>query len=143
MAHQQIRFTVILKILSGLAVLSLLSACATVGAAPVFVVSQQPLVEETPTIVLPTPMPTRPPYVPGTLVDYTAQTGDTLPALASHFNTTESEIRAANPIIPEQGDHPPRRVADENPDWPPIVLGRPDTYSPTANLPMVPRPLRL
>ena len=86
MAHQQIRFTVILKILSGLAVLSLLSACATVGAAPVFVVSQQPLVEETPTIVLPTPMPTRPPYVPGTLVDYTAQTGDTLPALASHFN---------------------------------------------------------
>jgi murein DD-endopeptidase MepM/ murein hydrolase activator NlpD len=29
-----------------------------------------------------------------------AQTGDTLPALAAHFNTTVAEIKAANPIIP-------------------------------------------
>ncbi|RPH62162.1 MAG: LysM peptidoglycan-binding domain-containing protein [Chloroflexi bacterium] len=48
-----------------------------------------------------TPLPTRPPYQPGELVDYIAQTGDTLPALAAHFNTTETEIRAANPIIPQ------------------------------------------
>ena len=48
-----------------------------------------------------TPIPTRAPFQPGELVDYIAQTGDTLPALASHFNTTEAEIRAANPIIPE------------------------------------------
>jgi len=47
-----------------------------------------------------TPLPTRPPYNPGELVDYVAQTGDTLPALASHFNTTVEEIRTANPIIP-------------------------------------------
>ncbi len=33
-------------------------------------------------------------------MDYTAQPGDTLPALASHFNTTVDEIRQANPIIP-------------------------------------------
>ncbi|MBI1792750.1 MAG: LysM peptidoglycan-binding domain-containing protein [Chloroflexi bacterium] len=50
--------------------------------------------------ISPTPLPTRPPYKPGELVDYTAQSGDTIPALASHFNTTVAEIMAANPIIP-------------------------------------------
>jgi len=48
-----------------------------------------------------TPNPTRPSYPPGTLVDYIAQSGDTLPALAAHFNSTEEEIREANPIIPQ------------------------------------------
>ena len=48
-----------------------------------------------------TPLPKRPEYDPGELVDYTAQTGDTLPALAAHFNTTIAEIRAANPQIPD------------------------------------------
>jgi len=48
----------------------------------------------------PTPLPTRPAYVPGELVSYTAQSGDVLPALAVRFNTSEEEIRAANPIIP-------------------------------------------
>ena len=62
-------------------------------------------VESTPTLQagnlpLPTPMPDRPAYTPGELVDYTVQTGDNLPALAVHFNTTVKEIRAANPIIP-------------------------------------------
>ncbi|RME36475.1 MAG: LysM peptidoglycan-binding domain-containing protein, partial [Deltaproteobacteria bacterium] len=38
----------------------------------------------------------RPQYQPGELVPYTAQTGDTLPALAAHFNTTIEEIRTAN-----------------------------------------------
>ncbi len=47
-----------------------------------------------------TPLPTRPQYNPGELVEYIAQTGDTLPALARRFNTTEAEIRAANPQIP-------------------------------------------
>ncbi|MHC1739680.1 MAG: LysM peptidoglycan-binding domain-containing M23 family metallopeptidase [Anaerolineaceae bacterium] len=47
-----------------------------------------------------TPIPTRESYLPGTLVDYTVQTGDTLPALAAHFNTTEKEIHEANPTIP-------------------------------------------
>ncbi len=47
-----------------------------------------------------TPFPTRPPYNPGELVDYTAQTGDTLPALAVRFNTTIPEILTANPNIP-------------------------------------------
>src|SRR5574340_748453 len=45
----------------------------------------------TPSVPLPTALPTREPYPPGTLVSYIAQSGDTLPALASHFNTTEAE----------------------------------------------------
>jgi len=49
----------------------------------------------------PTLIATRPPYPPGELVDYTAQSGDTLPALAARFNTTEDQIRAANPQIPQ------------------------------------------
>ncbi|MCQ3939144.1 MAG: hypothetical protein DPW18_19175 [Chloroflexi bacterium] len=49
---------------------------------------------------IPTPLPARPAYKPGELVDYTAQTGDSLPALASRFNTTVDEILAANPHIP-------------------------------------------
>lgn len=48
-----------------------------------------------------TPLPTRPPYQPGELVDYIAQPGDTLPILAINFNTTEEEIRLANPFIPQ------------------------------------------
>jgi len=61
-----------------------------------------------PVLLDPTPVPTstppwpgRPEYRPGELVSYTAQTGDTLPALAARFNTTVEEIRAANPIIPD------------------------------------------
>lgn len=66
----------------------------------------QPDGASTPSPATPTPEPTstalpdRPSYDPGTLVDYTAQSGDTLPALASHFNTSVEEIRLANPIIP-------------------------------------------
>jgi len=52
-----------------------------------------------PTLVQ-TPLPIRQTYKPGELVDYTAQTGDTLPALAKRFNTTVDEIFEANPQIP-------------------------------------------
>lgn len=47
-----------------------------------------------------TPLPVRGNYKPGELVDYIAQTGDTLPGLAARFNTTVEEIFAANPQIP-------------------------------------------
>lgn len=61
----------------------------------------QPLVTiDSPPSVTQTPFPTRPAYPPGELVDYVAQTGDTLPALAVHFNTTVEEILAANTFIP-------------------------------------------
>lgn len=49
---------------------------------------------------LQTPIPTRTTYKPGELVDYTTQSGDTLPALAARFNTTVEEILEANPQIP-------------------------------------------
>lgn len=57
----------------------------------------------TPLAPTPVPAPTseRPKYAPGELVDYTAQNGDTLPALAARFNTTVDDIREANPIIPQ------------------------------------------
>ncbi len=48
----------------------------------------------------PIPFSPRPAYSPGELVDYVAQTGDTLPALAVHFNTSVEEILAANTFIP-------------------------------------------
>jgi len=48
-----------------------------------------------------TPLPVREVYAPGTLVDYTAQDGDSLISVAAHFNTTEEEIRFVNPDIPE------------------------------------------
>src|SRR5688572_21362491 len=56
----------------------------------------------TPLAPTPVPAPTsgRPEYAPGELVDYIAQNGDTLPALAARFNTTVKEIMEANPIIP-------------------------------------------
>ncbi|HNJ13788.1 MAG TPA: LysM peptidoglycan-binding domain-containing protein, partial [Anaerolineales bacterium] len=50
----------------------------------------------------PTALPTRPTYKPGELVDYIAQNGDTLPALAARFNTTVEEIFQANPFIPRE-----------------------------------------
>lgn len=53
--------------------------------------------------VLPsTPLPTRPAFAPGELVNYTAQSGDTLPALALRFNTSVEEILAANTFIPRE-----------------------------------------
>jgi len=47
-----------------------------------------------------TPLPTRPQYSPGELVDYIAQTGDTLKSIALHFNTTVEEILSVNNFIP-------------------------------------------
>ncbi len=58
----------------------------------------EPVLEE----MVSTPIPPRPQYEPGALVLYTAQTGDTLPALAAHFNTSVKEILAANDVIPTE-----------------------------------------
>jgi LasA protease len=49
---------------------------------------------------LPTPQATGTVHSPGDLVDYIAQSGDNLPALASHFNTTTQEILSSNPTVP-------------------------------------------
>ncbi|HVN55492.1 MAG TPA: LysM peptidoglycan-binding domain-containing protein [Anaerolineaceae bacterium] len=83
---------------SALALLA--SACAPLpNPAPDRSAPAKPADTPTPTPQI-TPLPTRQLFEPGQLVDYTVQTGDTLPALAIRFNTSEEEIRAANPIIP-------------------------------------------
>lgn len=90
-----------------LGLLALLTACASPQAAP----TPTPASPLNPVFPTPaaefTPMPTRLPYGPGELVNYTVQTGDTLPALAARFNTTVAEIRTANPIIPENASSLP------------------------------------
>lgn len=58
------------------------------------------LITPLPPTAEPAPTSQRPKYAPGELVDYTAQDGDTLPALAARFNTSVDQIMQANPIIP-------------------------------------------
>jgi len=50
----------------------------------------------------PTPLPTRKAYNPAEPVEYIAQDGDSLPALAARFNTSVDEILAANSFIPRE-----------------------------------------
>jgi hypothetical protein len=86
----------------------ILSGCSVVNmenqtAQPVETAAQsssQNLIISQPNVTT-TPLPMRPPYSPGELVDYVAQIGDSLPALASHFNTKVEEILAANSFIPK------------------------------------------
>jgi LasA protease len=85
----------------------ILSGCApqtasfSSAAQPANVAAQTQPSDQAPAEMTLTPFPTRPAYQPGELVDYTAQTGDTLPALAAHFNTTVQEILQANTFIPK------------------------------------------
>jgi len=78
----------------------LISGCQpqTVTVAPIQGETLEP--ESLPQVSV-TPLPDRPKYDPGELVDYVVQSGDTVPSLAVHFNTTVEEILEANPIIPE------------------------------------------
>ena len=46
-----------------------------------------------------TPLPTREAFGVGQVYTYTTQEGDTLVALAAHFNTSADEIRAKNPAL--------------------------------------------
>lgn len=82
--------------LTFLLIASLLAACAP--AAPTSIMPGM----ITPIVPTPVPAPTseRPEYAPGELVEYIAQNGDTLPALAARFNTSVAEILEANPIVP-------------------------------------------
>lgn len=86
--------------------LGLLAAACNPGqpdaAGTAAVAAQTATVSVSPTVgPTPTPLPERPRYAPGELVDYTAQPGDTLPALAARFNTSVEAILAANPQIPQ------------------------------------------
>jgi LasA protease len=83
-----------------LLLVAVLSLVACLPQAPGDVTPVSPTQTPTAAPTTPTPLPKRPGYAPGELVDYIAQTGDTLPALAAWFNTTIDEIRTANPQIP-------------------------------------------
>lgn len=88
-----------------------LSACQPLNAAPLGAGSDASAVQanapavnavqaENPVATPTSAFPERPRYGPGELVDYIAQTGDTLPGLAVRFNTSVAEILEANPFIP-------------------------------------------
>ncbi len=89
-----------------LCLIVLLAACGAPQSTAPTPVSPSTPAFPTPAAIF-TPLPTRPPFGPGELVDYVAQNGDTLPALAARFNTTEAEIRTANPIIPQNASTMP------------------------------------
>jgi LasA protease len=80
----------------------------------------------------PTPLPVRPNYKPGELVDYIAQSGDTLPSLAAHFNTSVAEIRAANPIIPDDATTMPPGFPMKMPIYFEALWGTPYKIVPDA-----------
>lgn len=83
-------------------VMAFVSACTTSSTGEEPAVGEIDFKAETTAIpeISPTAFPTRPTYNPGELVEYEAQSGDSLPALAAHFNTSIEEILTANPIIP-------------------------------------------
>jgi LasA protease len=76
-----------------------LAACLPQSAGTMIPFPTTPTPQPTPTSVA---TPSRPHFSPGQLVDYVAQSGDSLAALAAHFNTTVDQIRTANPQIPAE-----------------------------------------
>lgn len=83
----------------GILLILQITAC-TVEKKP-FQISTATLPSARTTVPASAPYPTRPIYTAGQLVDYIAQTGDTLPGIAARFYSTENEIRQANPILPQ------------------------------------------
>lgn len=57
-----------------------------------------------PGMQLPTATPIPPDLPRGTKIDYVVQSGDSLGAIAAKFNSTEEEIKKANPDIDEAGN---------------------------------------
>ena len=81
----------------------LLSACSTAAPLPTQLPTQTPTPTPTSTTAPPlvtTPLPTREVIAPGRRLPYVTQTGDTVAAIAAHFNTSVEEILAANPQLP-------------------------------------------
>lgn len=89
------------SVINCLLILLFLAACAPSQNTALTQMATQATPTEKPALPSPTPLPTRTTYYAGELVDYIVQTGDTLPALAAHFNTTEKEIREANTSLPK------------------------------------------
>jgi LasA protease len=78
------------------------AACAPTPT-PMSVSSTQPALEAaTLSARAATPLPSRSFMEPGQPVEYRVQSGDVLPAVAAHFNTSVAEIRGQNPGLPEK-----------------------------------------
>lgn len=92
------------RMILALLALTLIAGCASER--PVYIVAQQKTAEAIgePTS---TPLAERPVYAPGTIVDYIAQSGDTLSLLAARFGSSVEEIRIDNPQIPEDATSMP------------------------------------
>ncbi|MBT7070146.1 MAG: LysM peptidoglycan-binding domain-containing protein [Anaerolineae bacterium] len=83
------------------AYLTLLLALLFASCAPPVSVAQVSLLGTPTPEITSTPYTTRPTYKPGELVEYIVRSGDTIPGLAGRFNTSEAEIFAANPVVPQ------------------------------------------
>jgi len=82
--------------LTALFVSSLGTGCAIVPAASAPTATSGLVEPAAPTEIAPATA-----FPPGTIFDYLAQQGDTLPAVAAHFNTTIEAIQTANPDLPQ------------------------------------------
>ena len=89
------------SLVSLLLLIMLLAACAPQPPRTVYI-TPLPAIATAEPAQQPTALATRPVYEPGTLVDYIARTGDSLPALALRFNTTQQEILENNPDLTEK-----------------------------------------
>jgi len=99
---------------------------------PTMILPPASIEDEPAEVVEITPFPTRPAYGPGELVDYTAQTGDTLAALAVRFNTTVEEIRGANDFIPQDATTMPPGMPMKIPIYHRPLWGTPYQILPDA-----------
>ena len=93
-----------LYVLTCTLIISLIASCAPVKEGT----DLGRMITPIPPTPIPAPTSGRPEYAAGELVDYIAQSGDTIPALARRFNTTEQEIMDANPIIPSDATTMPQ-----------------------------------
>ncbi len=99
---------------------------------PTMILPPASIEDEPAEVVEITPFPTRPVYGPGELVNYTAQAGDTLAALAVRFNTTVEEIREANDFIPQDATTMPPGMPMKIPIYHRPLWGTPYQILPDA-----------
>jgi LysM repeat protein len=125
--HEMIR-----KIVFPIIMLALLVTACSPSTQPTMMLLPQAEVNKTAESADITPYPTRPAYEPGELVDYVAQTGDTLPTLAVRFNTTVEEIRMANTFIPEDATTMPSGMPMQIPIYYRPLWGNPYQILPDA-----------
>jgi murein DD-endopeptidase MepM/ murein hydrolase activator NlpD len=90
------------KLIVFLSLLILLAGVCLGACSPQFFEpTEEPIIPDEAQVTQATPLPIRTPHSPGQIFRYLAQTGDTLPSIAAHFNTTAKEIREANPDLPD------------------------------------------